>query len=166
MVIITVGIVIFSIDEVEHSETLQKSRRRILTGDLLLLISIFCDGLTSTFQEKIRKKEDKPSFVSCIQLMFLMNAVGMVVSFTVTSFIGEFGESMRFIMAYPEVLLLLFATAILQSFGQIFLFFNIIMFGTLTTSILQTLRKFLTILGAIVIFRDAFDLLKVIKPII
>ncbi|CBY43019.1 unnamed protein product, partial [Oikopleura dioica] len=162
VVIITIGIVIFSIDEVEHNETLQKSRRLIITGDLFLLISIFCDGLTSTFQEKIRNKEEKPNFVSCIQLMFLMNAVGMIISFTVTFCIGEFNESIRFIIAYPEILLLLFATVILQAFGQIFLFFNIIMFGTLTTSILQTLRKFITILGAIIIFNDSFDLLKVI----
>lgn len=161
--IITVGIVIFSIDEIEHNETLQKSRRLILTGDLLLLISVLCDGLTSTFQEKVRNKEDNHSFVSCIQLMFLMNAVGMVVSFTVSFYIGEFDESIRFIVEYPEILVLLFAIAILQAFGQIFLFFNIIMFGTLTTSILQTLRKFITILGAIVIFKDSFDLLKVKK---
>ena len=113
-----------------------------------------------------KNKEEKLSFVSCIQLMFIMNAVGMIVSFTVTFCIGEFYDSICFILVNPEILLLLFATAILQAFGQIFLFFNIIMFGTLTTSIFQTLRKFITILGAIIIFNDSFYLFKVIKFIL
>ncbi|CAG5090958.1 Oidioi.mRNA.OKI2018_I69.PAR.g12788.t1.cds [Oikopleura dioica] len=162
VILITIGILGFSIDEVEHNETFGKSKSMILIGDLMLLISIFCDGLTSTFQEKLRKSGEKPNFTDCIQLMFVMNSVGMVVSFSISYLTGEFNDSMNFVFANPSMLKLLLAIAILQGIGQIFLFFIIISYGTLSASILQTLRKLVTIFGAILIFNDQFDVFKII----
>jgi len=44
--------------------------------------------------------------------------------------------------------------------GQMFIFLCVVEFGTLTTSIITTLRKFFTLLGSALIFGDSFDLQK------
>ena len=41
-----------------------------------------------------------------------------------------------------------------------FIFLCVVEFGTLTTSIITTLRKFFTLLGSALIFGDSFDLKK------
>jgi len=60
-------------------------------------------------------------------------------------------------MLHPEVIWRIGLMCCCSSLGQMCIFLCVIQFGTLTTSIITTLRKFFTILGSVLIFGDAMD---------
>lgn len=62
---------------------------------------------------------------------------------------------------HPEVIWRIGLLCSCSALGQMCIFLCVIQFGTLTTSIITTLRKFFTLLGSILIFEDTIDLQQV-----
>ena len=59
MILITIGISLFIYDEDSNIE--KEEQKSVYFGDLLLVISLVFDGITSAFQEKIRRDlKDEP----------------------------------------------------------------------------------------------------------
>ena len=59
MILITIGISLFIYDEDSNIE--KEEQKSVYFGDLLLVISLVFDGITSAFQEKIRQDlKDEP----------------------------------------------------------------------------------------------------------
>ena len=65
---------------------------------------------------------------------------------------GQFTSAIVFSTAHPEVIPYLFAAAVCNGMGQIFVFYALRIFGALMTSTVTTTRKFFTILFSVIFF--------------
>lgn len=122
-------------------------------GELLLLLSLTMDGLTSAVQERMRAEHKSKS----MHMMLNMNAWSAVISGAVILASGEFFEFVRFLQKYPSSLWHIASFSIAGAIGQYFIFLTVSEFGTLPCSIITTTRKFFTVLGSILIFGNSLS---------
>ena len=168
VILITAGISIFIYDEDKNAQHVTEhadiEQRLLYFGDALLFSSLIFDGLTSAFQEKIRAKS-KASGASetfmPLEMMSTLNAWASVIALPFCVFSGEAVRAVRFMTLHPEVIWRIGLMCGCSALGQMCIFVSVCQFGTLTTSIITTLRKFFTILGTVVIFHDKMDFQKV-----
>ncbi|GLD95459.1 hypothetical protein PINS_up004104 [Pythium insidiosum] len=132
-------------DDRHHSHDADGRTPNILLGFSLLVVSLLFDGATGALEDRFLEKYH----IGAFDLMYVVNiwkcvfaAVGMV-------FMGELPTFVeKAIPALPN-LILLSATGAL---GQAFIFFTISKFGALTTSIIGTCRKVLSIVLSVILF--------------
>ncbi|XP_053977638.1 solute carrier family 35 member B1 [Hylaeus volcanicus] len=117
-------------------------------GELLLLLSLTMDGLTSAVQERVRAEHNSKSG----HMMLNMNMWSVIFSGTVILISGELVEFIQFIHRHPSTIWLISTFSIAGAIGQYFIFLTVIEFGPLPCSIITTTRKFFTVLGSILIF--------------
>ncbi|XP_031839114.1 solute carrier family 35 member B1 homolog meigo [Nomia melanderi] len=117
-------------------------------GELLLLLSLTMDGITSAVQERMRAENKTKSG----HMMLNMNGWSIIFSGTVILISGEFLEFVQFLRKYPFVIWHMATFSIAGAFGQYFIFLTVAEFGPLPCSIITTTRKFFTVLGSVLIF--------------
>jgi UDP-galactose transporter B1 len=127
-------------------------------GYLLLIASLFFDGLTGPAQERLCEKYDpKPSSVqlmlNCNLWAILYMAIGVFVA-------GEGQTATSFCVRHPEILWLIFLLAVCSALGQFFIYFTLHRFGSLALTVVTTTRKFFTILASVIWFAHELSLQK------
>lgn len=144
--LIVIGVALFMYKDGNASKKQAESQLSI--GELLLLLSLMMDGLTSAVQERMRAEHKSKSG----HMMLNMNLWSIIFSSTVILISGELFEFIRFLQRYPSTIWHIMTFSIAGAFGQYFIFLTVAEFGPLPCSIITTTRKFFTVLGSILIF--------------
>ena len=142
-------------------------------GEILLLLSLTCDGLTGAIQERMKSDHKTKSghmMTNMNMWSFLMLGVTLLIT-------GELLEFVNFVSRHPDILWQLASVCIAMSLGQVisrnffgeelsifrennkilpflqhFIFMCISEYGPLPTSIITTTRKCVTVLFSVLFF--------------
>ena len=118
-------------------------------GLALLAFSLFLDGCSGPGQESIKPLLSGP------EQIIASNIWATVYMFIVTAGMGQLGSSVAYLRAHPDLTWTLVQFSISSALGQIFIFFTIREFDSLTLSTITTTRKFATIVvNAVVLPKD------------
>lgn len=146
ILLIVVGVALFMYKDGSVSK--KQSESYLSVGELLLLLSLTMDGLTSAVQERMRAEYKSKSG----HMMLNMNLWSLIFSGTVIVISGELFDFIHFLQRYPFTIWHITTFSIAGAFGQYFIFLTVAEFGPLPCSIITTTRKFFTVLGSILIF--------------
>lgn len=134
-------------DHVPHNERTPN----MVLGFSLLLLSLLFDGATGALEDKFMEQYH----IGAFDLMYTVNiykcifaAIGMVVMGEIPTFVEQVVPSL------PNLVLL----SLTGAMGQAFIFFTISKFGALTTSIIGTCRKVLSIVLSVILFGHILSL--------
>ncbi|KAL4105664.1 hypothetical protein PRIC1_003724 [Phytophthora ramorum] len=131
----------------ESHDSLPEQERtpNMVLGFSLLVLSLIFDGATGALEDKFMESYH----IGAFDLMYYVNiykalfsAAGMVVN-------GEVPVFLEYVVPSLPNLMMLSLTG---AFGQAFIFFTISKFGALTTAIIGTCRKVLSIVLSVVLF--------------
>lgn len=116
-------------------------------GMSLCLISLTLDGVCGPRQEMLTKKFRFTNNQQMIANNFWATLFMGVVAY----FLGQLSYGFLYVMAHPGMLQLLCLLGIFSACGQVFIFFTIRTFDSLTLSTITTTRKFFTIITSVAI---------------
>lgn len=117
----------------------------LFLGGSLLLASLLFDGATGALEDRFLEKYH----IGAFDLMYVVNIWKAIFAGIGMVFMGELPTFVEKAMPSLGNLFLLSATGAL---GQAFIFFTISKFGALTTSIIGTCRKVLSIVLSVILF--------------
>jgi len=120
-------------------------------GEILLLVSLTCDGLTGAVQERMKLEHQTKSG----HMMMAMNKWSVGYLAVALAFTGEGLEFVGFIQRHPSVLWELATFSVASALGQFFIFLCVSDFGPLPCSIITTTRKFFTVLTSVIFFGNS-----------
>lgn len=120
-------------------------------GEILLILSLLCDGLTGAVQERMKAEHQTKG----IHMMMAMNMWSILFLGAALVATGEMFAFLSFVQRHPDVLWQLSTASIASAFGQYFIFMCVTEFGPLPCSIITTTRKFFTVLASVVFFGNA-----------
>merc|ERR1712183_1167315 len=120
-------------------------------GELLLLASLTCDGLTGAVQERMKTEHQTKSG----HMMMSMNKWSIMYLGVALSITGEGLEFISFVQRHPAVIWDLATFSVASALGQFFIFMCVSEFGPLPCSIITTTRKFFTVLASVIIFGNS-----------
>lgn len=120
-------------------------------GQVLLLLSLTMDGLTSAVQDKMRAEHKTKSG----HMMFGMNLWSIIFSGIVILVSGELIGFLSFLQRHPAAFKHITLLSLCGALGQYFIFLTVSEFGPLTCSIVTTTRKCFTVLASVVFFGNS-----------
>jgi len=120
-------------------------------GEILLLVSLTCDGVTGAVQERM-KSEHQTKSGHMMRSMNMWSVLFLAVALTAT---GELWDFLGFVSRHPSVLWQIGLFSVASALGQYFIFMCVSEFGPLPCSIVTTTRKFFTVLASVVFFGNA-----------
>eukprot|EP00826_Nyctotherus_ovalis_P032167 TRINITY_DN2596_c0_g1_i3.p1 TRINITY_DN2596_c0_g1~~TRINITY_DN2596_c0_g1_i3.p1 ORF type:complete len:173 (+),score=11.72 TRINITY_DN2596_c0_g1_i3:587-1105(+) len=130
-------------------------RKANAAGLLLVALGLFFDGWLGYEEDKIRVKHNP----SALYIMAHTCLVSIVFGFARTQdccldcvVTGEFGSGVAFVAKHKVYILYLVFFGTTSAAGVLCVFFFILRFGALLSSILTTTRKFISILFSIYVF--------------
>ncbi|XP_003393452.1 solute carrier family 35 member B1 [Bombus affinis] len=147
--LVVIGVALFMYKDVNPLK--KHSEGQTAFGELLLLLSLTMDGLTSAVQERMRAEHNSKSG----HMMLNMNGWSAIFSGIVIIASGELVEFIKFLHRYPFIIWHIATFSVAGAFGQYFIFLTVAEFGPLPCSIITTTRKFFTVLGSILIFGNS-----------
>ncbi|XP_028520712.1 solute carrier family 35 member B1 isoform X2 [Apis cerana] len=147
--LVVIGVALFMYKDVNPLK--KHSEGQTVIGELLLLLSLTMDGLTSAVQERMKSEHNSKSG----HMMLNMNGWSVIFSGIVIIASGELLEFVEFLHKYPSTIWHIATFSIAGAFGQYFIFLTVAEFGPLPCSIITTTRKFFTVLGSILIFGNS-----------
>lgn len=147
--LVVIGVALFMYKDVNPLK--KHSEGQTIIGELLLLLSLTMDGLTSAVQERMKSEHNSKSG----HMMLNMNGWSVIFSGIVIIASGELLEFIQFLHKYPSTIWHIATFSIAGAFGQYFIFLTVAEFGPLPCSIITTTRKFFTVLGSILIFGNS-----------
>lgn len=120
-------------------------------GVLLLCLSLLCDGITGALEDRFIKQFRIGPF----HLMHHINKCSALFATVAVLLVPSAAHDLiGLLQTDPEAILLL---GIAGGFGQVFIFLTISSFGALTTSVLGSARKMLTILLSVSLFHHQLN---------
>lgn len=120
-------------------------------GELLLLVSLTCDGLTGAVQERMKLEHATKSG----HMMLAMNKWSVCYLALALAATGEGLQFVSFIQRHPAIVWQLASFSVMSALGQFFIFMCVSEFGPLPCSIITTTRKFFTVLASVIMFGNA-----------
>ncbi|RLN21586.1 hypothetical protein BBJ28_00007643 [Nothophytophthora sp. Chile5] len=158
VIVLSIGVAVFLVGtahekqqrSVQHNEShdhvpVHERTPNMLLGFSLLVMSLIFDGATGALEDKFMEKYH----IGAFDLMYAVNiykalfsAAGMVVN-------GEVPVFLEYVVPSLPNLIMLSLTG---AMGQAFIFFTISKFGALTTAIIGTCRKVLSIVLSVILF--------------
>lgn len=141
--LIVVGVAMFLIS----GQSSEKKSDKVWWGEVLLVVSLLIDGICNGLQERIRNDYAPTAF----SMMLKMNGWSFLMLGLASTISGEVESFIYFAQRHPQVITKILSFGVVGAFGQIFIFYMISMFGTLSCSIVTTIRKCLTIVISVVI---------------
>ena len=120
-------------------------------GEILLLVSLTCDGVTGAIQERM-KSEHQTKSGHMMRSMNKWSIFFLAIALTAT---GELWEFLGFVARHPTVIWQIGLFSVASALGQYFIFMCVSEFGPLPCSICTTTRKFFTVLASVVFFGNA-----------
>ncbi|CAB4063822.1 SLC35B1 [Lepeophtheirus salmonis] len=131
ILLVVIGIVLFMYKDQGKASSEKDDAFSLGIGELLLILSLTCDGLTGAVQERLKSTYR----TSSTAMMMNMNL-----------------WSIRHPDFMPQLLsFFCFASAL----GQLFIYICVADFGPLPCSIITTTRKFFTVLGSVIFFGNS-----------
>ena len=124
-----------------------------IIGIVILLISLFCDGLLGATQAEVKRKFNPNQW----DQMESLNKWAGIICFAMATFSFQMGAFLKFVYDHPLVIKDLVLLAILGTVGQVFVFYTLANFSPLVLSIISTTRKFVTVLASIAIYHHAVN---------
>jgi len=118
-----------------------------LSGNILLLGSLMCDGITGSRQDRLAVNYN----FNNLQMMYFINFVASLVVFPISAYI-ELSTFMPYVWRRKTVMFLILLFSCSCSFGQIFMYTAIKQIGALHTSIITVTRKFVMVILSVVLF--------------
>ena len=106
-------------------------------GELLLLVSLTCDGLTGAVQERMKLEHGTKSG----HMMLAMNKWSIAYLLVALLITGEGVQFISFLQRHPSVLWELASFSVASALGQFFIFMTVSDFGPLPCSIITTTRS-------------------------
>jgi len=147
VLMIVIGVALFMYKDKAASKS-DAGNEGLGIGEILLLVSLACDGITGAVQERM-KTEHKTKSGHMMKAMNLWSMMFLGAALVVT---GEGFEFLGFIGRHPGVLWQIITFCIATAFGQFFIFMCVSDFGPLPCSIVTTTRKFFTVLASVIFF--------------
>lgn len=147
----TVGVVIFSFTGSKKNE-----QSTSLFGLFCALTAFFLDGAVSYFQGKTRNV-NMPS-VSSFCFMQMTNFWCLIASIIFSLMKNSLYTGFVLLLQNPDVLLIMISLACVSVIGQFFTFDHINRFGSVSLSLVNTIRKILSIILSILIYRHPMNL--------
>lgn len=145
---ITLGITLYSWDP-NRGGTVDSST----LGLGLIFVSLACDGLTASLQDKwSRGERERGLKPDSIEAQYLTNAWGFLYLAIIGALSGEITHALAALAAQPELVLELFVFAACSTVGQFFIYSVVTDHGGLVNSVVTTTRKFFSILLSVVLF--------------
>lgn len=120
-------------------------------GELLLILSLTCDGLTGAVQERMKSEHGTKSG----HMMLAMNKWSLGYLSLALLLTGEGVQFIQFIQRHPAVIWELASFSVASALGQFFIFVCVSDFGPLPCSIITTTRKFFTVLASVIFFGNS-----------
>lgn len=116
-------------------------------GNVLLLVSLICEGFTADRQDKLAIAHS----MTGLEMMEYVNtgAIFLIVPLVIAL---ELKSYVEFCLWYPQVVFMTAVFAISSAIGQIFLYSAISLIGALHTSLVTTSRKLLMVLISVLLF--------------
>lgn len=147
VVMIVIGVALFMYKD---GKTTGKSEDEgvIGIGEILLLVSLTCDGLTGAVQERMKAEHSTKSG----HMMKAMNKWSVFYLGIALVCSGEIWEFIAFVGRHPSIVWQLASVSIASALGQYFIFMCVSEFGPLPCSLVTTTRKFFTVLGSVIFF--------------
>lgn len=150
--LVTLGVSIFTFGA-QKSHTSTNSTWK---GYILLLTSLFMDGLTNATQDKMLKPKAKQSTrpLTGTHLMIALNAFMIVwnTSYLLIWDTDQIHMALRMVTLDPDILKYLFAYSMCGSLGQCFIFYTLANYGSLVLITITVSRKMISMLLSIFIF--------------
>lgn len=147
VLLITIGVALFSFKKSKPGTTDTTSR----LGVILLLSSLFCDGITGPLQERLVQKYKPTSH----QLMLWQNVAACIWLNIPLLLSGEGIRAAQFVSKHPAALKNILAFSLVSAVGQNFIFYTITHFSALAVTTITTTRKMFTILISILVFNHS-----------
>jgi len=118
-------------------------------GMAMMLGYMATDSFTSTWQNRLFTLYPK---LSVYELMFGVNICSTVISAVTLVLSNSLSSSLKFLTTHPEFLVHCFLLSICSAIGQLFIYYSIKEFGTLTFVVIMTIKQALSISLSCVIY--------------
>jgi len=148
---IVVGVALFMYKDGGGSSKKAVDDGLIGLGEILLLVSLTCDGVTGAVQERMKAEYGTKSG-HMMKAMNLWSCLYLGVGLVAT---GEIWEFISFVSRHPSIVWQLASVSAASALGQYFIFMCVSEFGPLPCSLVTTTRKFFTVLGSVIIFGNS-----------
>lgn len=116
-------------------------------GYLLCFLNLLLDGYTNVTQDAINRSYKGSTALHMMCWMNFWTGLFYVPMMFLVSSSGS--EILRFLVAYPEALRDVLYFCMCGAVGQLFIFYTIKAFGSLTNTLVTTTRKFFSILASV-----------------
>jgi len=147
VLMIVVGVALFMYKD-KAGKAAAEAGSGIGLGEILLLVSLACDGITGAVQERMKAEHSTKSG----HMMKAMNLWSMIFLGVALVLTGEGLEFIGFVSRHPGVIWQILSFCVASAFGQFFIFMCVSDFGPLPCSIITTTRKFFTVLASVIFF--------------
>lgn len=135
--LIVIGVALFLFTD----NSTAKLSKKIWWGEGLLIASLLIDGICNGLQERIKNDYAPTAF----SMMLKMNGMSFLMIGAASALSGEATNFFYFAQRHPQVIPKILGFGLVGACGQIFIFYMISLFGTLSCSLVTTIRKCLTI---------------------
>mmetsp|Transcript_27248 Transcript_27248/g.75156 ORF Transcript_27248/g.75156 Transcript_27248/m.75156 type:complete len:571 (-) Transcript_27248:288-2000(-) len=142
-----------NVDEIGNDSSIPWMMNGQVIGVLLLLASLFFDGGTGAYEDKLMSIHKVEPFDLMFKFQFaktLLSGFALLV----------LGQIPLFIDMLRQTGLYIVALGMCSAVGQVFIFITIARFGALTTSLMSLTRKVTTLTASIVIFGHGLSVLQ------
>lgn len=151
IMMIVAGVALFMYKDGAAKAAVSDGGALIGVGEMLLLGSLTCDGLTGAVQERMKTEHQTKSG----HMMKSMNKWSIAYLGVALAISGEGLQFLSFVQRHPTVIWQLASFSVASALGQFFIFMCVSDFGPLPCSIITTTRKFFTVLGSVIIFGNS-----------
>ncbi|KAF0744723.1 hypothetical protein Ae201684P_019047 [Aphanomyces euteiches] len=152
VILLSIGVAVFLMGSYHrHTEDPTTSEAQSAIGLCLLLLSLLCDGATGALEDKFMAQYT----VGAFELMFQLSSFKALFACGGVVFAGEWPQLLESVAASVGPLL---ALSLSGAAGQAFIFYTITKFGALTTSIIGTMRKVVSIALSVVLFHHVLGI--------
>ncbi|KAK9448915.1 UAA transporter [Limtongia smithiae] len=155
--LVTLGVSLFTIYHPSSASKKHKSSSSPADGSsvlglLLLSINLLFDGLTSSTQDYIFKSQKSMTGPKMMCGVNALSTVFTAVYLLIAPF-SELSSSLAFFRAYPAVMYDILLFSMCGAVGQLFIFYTLSTFGSLTLVTITVTRKMISMLLSVVWFK-------------
>lgn len=154
VIVTTAGMLVFSLPSLFKKQDDPGTTGKI--GFLLIFMSLCADGGLSLSQKRMVKVRDEKPHV--FETMYVMSSWQAFFSFLVLIVFREGRGGVEFCMENPEVISLMVWPALIEAVGQSFIYELVIYHGPFFTTVITTLRKFITVILSVVLFGHSISM--------
>lgn len=154
---VTCGVSLFTLYHPSSSKkAAQGPQSSSMYGLFLLTINLLFDGLTNSTQDHIFHTQPT---ITGPKMMCGINVMSTIFTsaFLLSPFSSEFSNALQFFSEYPAVLRDILLFSVCGAIGQVFIFYTLSKFGSLTLVTVTVTRKMMSMLLSVIWFNHALS---------